>query len=201
MKQNKKMFKIAITGGIGSGKSTVLAILIDLGYFVFSCDTIAREIYTDKIVLQKITKHFPHVLVEGVVDRKKLADEIFQDSQKVRILNAITHPVIMQKLLNHMESCQEDICFAEVPLLFEGGFENLFDYVFIVMRPLENRIKAIQARDNLSVQEIENRIKNQFNYANTINIEHTVIENTKDIKYLERQIQKVLHEIQKMDTV
>ena len=199
MKQNKKPYKIAITGGIGSGKSTVLSILQELGYMVFSCDAIARDIYNDKLIFAKIAKSFPNVVENDVINRKKLAEEIFNDAMQLQTLNAITHPVIMQNLLQKMQSCRENICFAEVPLLFEGGFENLFDHVFVIMRPLENRIQSIKLRDNLLTCEIEKRIKNQFNYANPINIVHTIIENTKDVEYLEYQIQKVLHEIEKMD--
>lgn len=197
MKQNNTCKKIAITGGIGSGKSTVLKILQNLKYPVVSCDAIAKEIYQENTLLKKLQQNFSTAFVNGVLDRKKLADIVFRDREKLAILNAVTHPIIMQKLLLKMDTFEQSPCFAEVPLLFEGGFASLFDGVWVVMRPLEERITALQQRDNLTVQEIQDRMQNQWNYAKTINIEHTILYNTKDVKYLERQIQQVLHEIQK----
>lgn len=197
MKQNKRKIKVAITGGIGSGKSTVLRILQNLNYPVLSCDTIAKEIYQESTVLQQLKENFPAAFLHDTLDRKKLAAIVFQNKEKLTVLNAITHPIIMQKLLAQMDTFETSPCFAEVPLLFEGGFASLFDNVWVVMRPVEERITALQQRDNMTIEEIQDRMQNQWNYAKTINIEHTILYNTKDIKYLECQIQKVLHEIQK----
>ena len=156
--------KIAITGGIGSGKSKVLSIIENEGYAVFSCDQISREVMTEKRVLKQIKKNFPSVFTgvfRNKLDRKELAKKVFNNQEKVDLLNAIMHPVIMERLLQKVEEGKNDINFIEIPLLFEGDFQNMFDEVIVVMRPLGDRIESVRIRSNLTISEIEDRIKNQ----------------------------------------
>lgn len=155
--------KIAITGGIGSGKSTVCNLLKQEGCDVFSCDEIYRELIRDPAYIQKIAATFPDCIVNEKIDKKLLAKNVFLDSEKRAQLNAIAHPLIMQALFEKMETCKKT-CFAEVPLLFEGNYQNLFDDILIVTRPKQDRIQAVVNRDNLTQQEVENRIAAQLDY-------------------------------------
>ena len=118
--------KIAITGGIGSGKSTVLHIFGEMGYPIFSCDEIYREIIDTAEYVKKIEMTFPRCVVDGKVDRKLLASTVFGNGEALEKLNAIAHPLIMQRLLEEMKNCTSEKVFAEVPLLFEGNYEALF---------------------------------------------------------------------------
>ena len=156
--------KIAITGGIGSGKSSVLKILGERGYPIFSCDAIYREIIDTPAYIQKIEKVFPHCVIEGKIDKKLLSNEVFKNKKKLAILNAIAHPMIMERLLKSMDNCAGEIVFAEVPLLFEGNFENLFDKVIVVVRSKEKRIASVIERDQISLNEVEDRIASQFDF-------------------------------------
>ena len=85
MKRNKRF--VAITGGIGSGKSTVAKIIAEMGYPVFSADTVARGIYSDSEVYKKVAEYFPDCLSDTGVDRKKLAAAVFSDSAKLQLLD------------------------------------------------------------------------------------------------------------------
>ena len=80
------------------------------------------------------------------------------------MLNKIAHPLIMKRLFEEMELTNENLAFAEVPLLFEGNFENLFDAVIVVKRDLKSRINSVATRDNLTAIEVESRINAQFLY-------------------------------------
>ena len=101
--------KIAITGGIGSGKTTVVQILNEMGYTTFSCDGLYQEIIRRKSYVLEIEKRFPQAVVNGRIDRAKLAQIIFYDEGKRKELNQIAHPLIMQELLKRNEDLQEDI--------------------------------------------------------------------------------------------
>ncbi len=157
--------KIAITGGIGSGKSTVLKHIADLGYPVFSCDEIYREIIQTKEYVSKIRTAFPSCITDGKIDRKILSELVFKNEEKRLLLNSIAHPLIMQRLVERMQISSSTLVFAEVPLLFEGGFENLFDCVVIVIRDKEKRVNSVALRDGITRSEIENRICSQFDYS------------------------------------
>jgi dephospho-CoA kinase len=111
--------KIAITGGIGSGKSTVSNILKVKGYPVYSCDEIYAELVNSKIYIDEIKKVFPTAVKQGKIDKKCLAEIIFSDKQERTRLNEIAHPLIMQTLLARMNESDSQIVFAEVPLLLE----------------------------------------------------------------------------------
>lgn len=193
MRQNK--YYVAVTGGIGSGKSEVMKIIHDLGYPVFSADAVAHKIFDDPRVLEKTEKEFPECVVEHRIDRKKLADLVFCDASKRKKLEVITHPAIMHILYREMERASSDFVFAEVPLLFEGGYEKDFDAVIVVMRNLEARIRSAAERDRVSEEKIILRIKNQFNYEKNTVAGHTVIYNDGDLVSLSGRVKQVVHEI------
>ena len=161
--------KIAITGGIGSGKSAVLHIFEEMGYPTFSCDEIYRDVIQSPSYIQKISEVFPECILEGKIDRKLLAQLVFQNEEKLAILNAIAHPLIMERLSQNMDNCNGDTVFAEVPLLFEGNYENLFDKVIVVLRNKEARIQSVIQRDQISEQSVKNRINSQFDFEDPKN--------------------------------
>ena len=189
--------KIAVTGGIGSGKSSVLAYLGEMGYPIFSCDEIYREMIDSPQYIERIAKAFPACITDGKIDRKKLAETVFKDKEKLCILNEIAHPLIMAQLLKEMEECSSNVTFAEVPLLFEGNFENLFDGVIVVVRNKEERIQAIIQRDGLTAREATERIAAQFDYDASSNQERLkkcnaiFIQNDGDFSRLKNQLKNL----------
>ena len=155
--------KIAICGGIGSGKSTVASVLRELGYPVFSCDEIYTEIINSAQYIEKIAQAFEGVVIDGKIDRAKLAEQVFGDNEKLQKLNAIAHPLIMQSLREQMDNA-DGVSVAEVPLLLERGFQDEFDKVIVVVRDKEERIRSVQLRDGENRENIEKRISAQFDY-------------------------------------
>lgn len=155
--------RIAITGGIGSGKSTVVALLRKMQYAVFSCDEIYADLVKSKAYIEKIQALFPAVVKNGVIDKQCLAEIVFNNAENRKKLNEISHPLIMQTLFKRMDEC-DGIVFAEVPLLFEGQFQSQFDSVIVVMRDRQKRIEAIIHRDCISKIQAEQRLEAQFDY-------------------------------------
>lgn len=156
--------KIAITGGIGSGKSSVAKIISDSGFPVYSCDDINREILEEKYYVEKLEKLFPRTVENGRVLKRKLGDIVFSDEQALKKLNELAHPLIMQELIKRMDSEKSDLVFAEVPLLFEGKFEYCFDKILVVLRSKSARIAAVSKRDQTDEEQVLARINNQFDY-------------------------------------
>ena len=193
--------RIAITGGIGSGKSYVLQTLDKLGFATFSCDEIYKDVIKDAKYTQKIAEIFPVVVENGSINRKKLAEIVFNDEKCRKKLNDIAHPFIMSRLYALMDDTKSALKFAEVPLLFEGGFEKDFDGIIVVQRAENDRIQAVCARDGLTQKEVESRIKSQIAINNWLQTKQTVpvwiIDNDKDKKALEENIAQTLLQIQK----
>ncbi len=158
------MKKIAITGGIGSGKSIACKYIETIGYPVFSCDGIYKEIINTPAYVAAIAERFPAAAVKDKIDRKKLSAIVFNDENALKKLNQISHPLVMRVLDEKMNAQSSDLVFAEVPLLFEGGFENQFDHILVITRNKEMRIRDIVQRDGLSVLDAEKRISSQFDY-------------------------------------
>lgn len=150
--------RYAVTGGIGSGKSTVMRCLKELGYPTFSCDEIYRELCGEAEFLSALSARFHGVVKAGVLDRAALARTVFSDASARRDLDAISHPRIMERLFSRMEG---PLSFAEVPLLFEGGYADKFDGVIAVMRKKEARIASLKTRDGLNGEEIARRMDSQ----------------------------------------
>ena len=192
MKQSN--LKIAITGGIGSGKSAVAEIIAGEGYPVFSCDKIYSELLTDKQFLQEIDKNFSGVInIDGSLNRSKLSCIVFNDEAKLKKLNEITHKKILSAAFGKMGG--HKISFLEVPLLFENGFETLFDQVIVVMRDKDQRINSVINRDKISSKQVDLRINQQFDYENADFAKYYVIHNCSDLVDLKRKTVEILQKI------
>ena len=156
---------VAVTGGIGSGKSTVIKYIKTLGYPIFSCDEIYKEIIERADYIKKVKQIFPMAITNGKIDRQALGKIVFKNPKQRKALNELAHPLIMHTLQEYMENCASALVFAEVPLLFEENLENQFDKVIVVFREEENRIDAVQKRDGLNEDSIKKRIQSQFDYS------------------------------------
>lgn len=196
----KARVSVAITGGIGSGKSTVLKILKGLGYTVFSCDEISKNLSEEKDYLEELEKLFPNVLnKDGRLNKKELSDRVFKTQKELEKLNKFSHPIIMRKLQEKINE-SNGVIFSEVPLLFEGGFENIFDFVIVVLRSHSKRVESVCARDYKNVDEIEARIQKQFDYENfefekLPKNKYFIIFNDEKEEFLKDSVEKILSKI------
>ena len=194
MMQNN--IKIAITGGICSGKSTVAKIIKEQGYKVFSCDEIYRELLNDANFVNVLETEFSGVKnSDGTLNRVKLSGIVFNDGNKLKKLNSITHPQIMRMAMELMSG--NGIFFCEVPLLFEGGFEGLFDNVIVVLRDKNERVRELTLRSKIDKNQAILRINSQFNYTNCGFVEYYVIHNDANLTELHENTLGVLTKIVK----
>ena len=192
MTQNN--YKFAITGGIGSGKSTVAEIIRRQNYAVFSCDAIYEELLHNQDFLNNIAHEFGEVLnPDGTLNRSKLAEKVFNDKAALDRLNALTHLAIMEEVFKRSKGLK--ISFTEVPLLFESGFEGYFDGVIVVLRDLDERIAAVSRRDKIDRESVILRIKSQFNYENNEFAKYYVIHNDGNLSNLEQKTDDILKKI------
>lgn len=200
---NTTKLKIAVTGGIGSGKSFALQYIASLDFPVFSCDEIYKQVILSKEYIEKIQQVFPECVIGNQINRKKLAEIVFSNDAQMKQLNNIAHPLIMEQLFNDMARAQANLVFAEVPLLFEEGYEDQFDFVFIIQRSLEERIESVKKRDGLSQEEILRRIRSQFDYSQISTLDYyknpkfIIIENTTDIEGVKVNLHSAINQLEK----
>lgn len=195
MKRSNGKIYTAVTGGIGSGKSAVMRFIAELGYPVLSADAAARNIYDDAGVSAQMQRDFADCFTAGKPDRKKIAAVVFNNRQRLQKLNGITHPAIMSRLFMQAEREKSRFVFFEIPLLFEGGYEKDFDHVIVVLRNEKSRIASVVRRDGITESEVEDRIKNQFDYEKNAFSGHTVIYNDGDLPALYDKVSEAVHEI------
>ena len=135
--------RVAITGGIGSGKSTVSNIIKELGYVVFSADEVYKTMLLDGEFFSGVLKS---VNVEFKGDKQQALKEVsalvFKNKSALKALNDYTHPKIMQKLFE-LSDREKGVVFNEVPLLFEGGYEKLYNKVIVILRNEKKRIESV----------------------------------------------------------
>lgn len=186
--------KIAITGGIGSGKSAVSDIIREQGFPVISCDEIYGELIEKGGLTQKIAEVFDGVLTaNGRLDKKKLSEIVFDNPSALEKLNSVTHPEIMKAVFGKLKNYE--LGFCEVPLLFENGLQNSFDGVIVVLRNEEDRIKSVMERDSIDRLSVQKRIKSQFNYNNCNFAKYYVIHNCLKLSDLRQNTLQTLEKI------
>ncbi len=194
MKRNKRI--IGITGDIGSGKSTVSNYLTSKGYYVIDADLIAREVAELKRIKQKISDAFDGVIIDGVLDRKKLANIVFRDEEKLRILNTIMHPEIVDRIIKDASDSEEEYVFIDAALLFETGLDKYCDYVILIDVSLETRLDRIIKRDNITKALAYKKISS-FSDSKEKKSKSIVINNNGTIDELYKKINHVIKQLTK----
>lgn len=187
------MIRIGLTGSIGAGKSTVSAILRELGAPVIDADAISRDItQNDASLLEKIRKEFGNEVFQqdGKLDRGKMAELVFSDTAKREKLENMLHPRIISRM-KEMEYVfdKEDFVVFDVPLLFETGMNKQMDIVWVVDADKEIRIGRLAERNGMSRSEAENRIKAQLSDEKKRAHADLIIENNGTHKELKRKIE------------
>lgn len=191
------MLKIGLTGGIGSGKSTVANIFTVLGIPVIDADIIARELVEPgSIGLKQIRQTFGDYVIgpDGNLNRSAMRELIFSDIEQKRKLEAILHPLIRQRIQTETRALEAPYCIICIPLLFETGMADLVDRVLVIDCPPEIQIERVQKRDRLEIKIIRSIIAAQAPRALRIAKADDLIDNSEPDSRLAEQV-KTLHNL------
>ncbi len=187
------MLTVALTGGIGSGKSTVGELFSQLGAVVVDSDQIARD------VIERGTSGFDllvanfgdGILKNGDIDRAAISAIVFSDPKKRELLEQITHPLIRSEFSKIVKSLPEEaIVVNQIPLLFESKGDYRFDYIITISAPQKIRIERLLKR-GLSPTQIDQRIKAQASDTERESIADSVIVNDNDLASLTKQVEDI----------
>lgn len=189
--------KIAVTGGIGSGKSTVIQILKDAGFKVLSCDKITAELYQTRKVKLLLKKMFPDA-VKGYffpkLDRKIISAAVFNDKNRLDELTSTITPLVIKEVERRTKTLSGTV-FVEVPLLFECNYQNRFDQVWVVKRNKSSRIESVKTRSGLSEEQILSRITSQVDYDKLDLTPYIVISNDSGVDQLKNTVLNLANSI------
>ncbi|WP_459612100.1 dephospho-CoA kinase [Corynebacterium urogenitale] len=194
------MLKIGLTGGIGSGKSTVSKKLDELGAFVVDADKIAREIVEPgEPALAELAEAFEGVVLEdGTLNRQELARQAFATPEATQKLNSITHPRIRERtneLFREAEAEGEEVLVYDMPLLIENGEADRVDHVLVVDAPDEVRVQRLVEYRNLDEGDARARIRAQIDRETRLAVADTVLDNSGDIEDLLEQVERFWAEV------
>ncbi len=184
-------FCVALTGGIGSGKSTVCALFASLGVPVLDADAIARELVEPGTpALAAIAARFGREIIgaDGRLDRARLRSLVFQSDRARRDLEDILHPRILQEMQARARVLQTPYCILSIPLLVETGQARLFDRVLVVDAPEHLQVARVGRRDNLTAAEVEAIMKAQASREDRRRVAGDVIVNAGEIADLRTQV-------------
>ncbi|MCB2222174.1 MAG: dephospho-CoA kinase [Bacteroidetes bacterium] len=174
------MIKIALTGNLGSGKSTVAEIFSVLGVPVYHADQEAKKFLFQKEVVDQLVDTFGEDILttDRTIDRKKLASIVFKNKAALEFLNGIIHPLVRKDLYQWMEeNKQHAYVVQEAAILFESGFYRDFDKIIVVACPVEMAIQRVMLRDGVSESDVLSRMKNQWPQEEKIKRADFVIHN------------------------
>lgn len=193
------MIKVAITGGIGSGKSSVCRVIEMLGYKIYDCDKRAAYIINnDRQICQDITSLFGNeAYIDGVLNRGFISSKVFSDNSLLERLNSITHPKVIddfRQWATLLEQQGEKIAFIESAILFESGLDSTVDRIITVSAPPELRAARAAKRDGLPIEDIKRRIASQMSDNERIRLSDYNIDCSED----QLMIPQVLEVIEKI---
>ncbi|MBQ3119198.1 MAG: dephospho-CoA kinase [Clostridia bacterium] len=176
---------IGVTGGTGGGKTTVTNILKSFGARIVDADVIARQVVASGCpALSEIAARWD-VMENGVLNRKALAEIVFNDEAELHKLNSIVHKYVIDEIKSQLANCTDEIFVIDAIALFESGLSDMCDITVAVIADRNVRCKRIMARDNLTEEEAWMRINAQKNDEFYINNADVAICNNEDISYEE----------------
>jgi dephospho-CoA kinase len=174
--------KLGVTGGIGSGKTSVCRVFNVLGIPVFSADPEAKEIMdNDKGIIRRINSIAGKDLyINGSLNRRELATLIFNDKTLLKEVNSLVHPVVLDRFKRWEMDQTAPYVILEAAILFESGGSKLVDRIATVVAPMEERVERVINRNSLSREQILERIRNQMDDDSRIKLSDYVINNSEN---------------------
>ena len=187
------MKKIGITGGIGSGKSVVGQILEAMHFPVYYSDQQSKILVdTDLVIREELIKLLgTEVYLDGKLNRPFLSHQLFSNDELRLKINQIIHPKVREAFTNWVSKQSSNLVFNEAAILFETGAYKSMDYNILVTAPLELKIERVLKRDNITINEIQDRISKQSSDEEKIPLADFVIVND-EVKPLLQQIEAIL---------
>ena len=196
--------KIAITGGIGSGKSLVSDYILKLNYDVINADKIAKELLlTDENVKAKVIKTFgAESYNEKGINTKFIAEKVFDNPEELKKLNSFVHPPTIKKIeeLSAEILKSKKIVFVESALVYEASLDNLFDYVLLITAEDKLRIERVIKRDKVSEEDVKVRMENQISEKEKRGLADFVIDNNSTIEDLQNKVKFFVSLFESMST-
>lgn len=185
---------VGLTGGIGSGKTTVANEFHDLGVQSVDADLVAREVVMPgEAALDAIVKHFGQsiLLSDGQLDRAALRARIFADDSEKNWLNQLLHPLIRQSLLRQLQQCTSSYALLIAPLLLENKLQTYTDRVLVVDVPPELQLSRTMQRDQVSAEQVQNILNSQISRPERLDLADDILLNTVPVSQLKQQIQQL----------
>lgn len=189
---------IGLTGGFGSGKSTVLGYFKEFGAEIFLCDEVVHKLLKeDRYLIKKIASAFGSFILrkDGKINKRRLAKEVFSDERKVKILNEIVHPRVKEQVRKFLREKRRCLCVVEVPLLFEAGMKDWFDIVVLVYAPPEICKKRLLKIGKYCIEDIEYRMFHQMDIDVKKAKADVVIDNTGPRRSTKKQVKELLKQL------
>lgn len=186
---------LGLTGGIATGKSTVVSVFRSLNFPIVDADIIAREIVeVGKPALKKVVAVFGSKILnrEGALNRKKLGEIIFSDEKKRKKLNEVLSPFLKEAILTEIndKKDQAPLVIVDIPLLYEGGYDVFVDKVAVVYVPEEIQLVRLMKRDNLSEEQAQLRIDSQLPIEEKKQKANIIFDNQNSILETKNNVQK-----------
>ena len=196
---------IGLTGGIGTGKSTVSRKLRERGYPVIDLDVISREVIEYPEVIDELVRNFGNEILENQnntsgkksISRNKLRQTVFKEEKKVSVLNSIMHPPIVEEMRRQVENLKKNYktVFVEVQLLFEAKLEKEFDLTVLVYADKKTQLERVLKRDGRSEGEVQQIINAQMDMTEKRRVSNYIIENNGDSEMLDLEIEKFIKKL------
>jgi dephospho-CoA kinase len=191
---------IGLTGGIASGKTTVSNILKELGAIIIDADKIAHEVLNKgEKGWKRVVKHFGNRILtdNGEIDRSYLGKIVFSNKDELRLLESITHPLIIEEIKNEIDRGRKTgkILVLDAPLLYETGLDRLVDQVWVVYVSKDIQLSRLKRRNGLNKKEAELRIDSQLSLKKKIEMADIVIDNNLSKKELINIVIKIWRDL------
>jgi dephospho-CoA kinase len=187
-------FIVGLTGGIGSGKTTIATMFHDLGVQSVDADLVAREVVMPgEPALDAIVQHFGTAILQqdGQLDRSELRAKIFADEAEKRWLNQLLHPLIRQRMLQQLAACTSDYALLIAPLLLENKLQVYTDRVLVVDVPAEVQLSRTMQRDQVPAEQVQSILNSQIARPERLQLADDVLLNTVPVIELQPQIQQL----------